>query len=151
MKPSEAVPFAIKTVEKTLRSIGYKGLAVWQGYTPRHFQTAKGGMANKFKGGQCKEGNTLDFAMHDELVDKLERATEMALNDTDGFIKLLNITKLTTPRRDAHPGDGNGHGGMDCTHFCLPGLPDDWNMLFLASLPRWLAENAARRRAEERA
>jgi hypothetical protein len=28
--------------------------------------------------------------------------------------------------------------GMDCSHFCLPGLPDDWNMLMLASLADWI-------------
>lgn len=57
-------------------------------------------------------------------------------------IKLLNITRLTMPRRDAHPGPGGEKGhGMDCTHFCLPGIPDDWNLMFLASLPEWMAEH----------
>jgi hypothetical protein len=65
-------------------------------------------------------------------------------------IKLLNITRLTMPRRDAHPGPGGSKGhGMDCTHFCLPGLPDDWNRMFLASLPGWMAENERKARKGE--
>lgn len=52
---------------------------VWQGYTPRHFQSSKGAAANKFSGGACKTGNTLDYNMDDILVKKFEDATEKAL------------------------------------------------------------------------
>lgn len=51
-------------------------------------------------------------------------------------VNLLNITTLSQLRKDGHPssyGHG-GHRGMDCSHWCLPGVPDTWNHLLYASL-----------------
>lgn len=31
---------------------------------------------------------------------------------------------------------------MDCSHFCLPGVPDVWNMIMLALMPKWMAEES---------
>ncbi|KAK6919171.1 PC-Esterase, partial [Dillenia turbinata] len=49
-------------------------------------------------------------------------------------VKYLNITKLSQYRRDAHPSmyarkqrEPEFYG--DCSHWCLPGLPDTWNRL----------------------
>ncbi|KAH9610223.1 hypothetical protein KSS87_021718, partial [Heliosperma pusillum] len=44
-------------------------------------------------------------------------------------VYLLDITTLSQLRKDAHPGSYNGIGGMDCTHWCIAGLPDTWNQL----------------------
>ncbi|KAJ8749377.1 hypothetical protein K2173_018867 [Erythroxylum novogranatense] len=55
-------------------------------------------------------------------------------------VHLLNITSLSQLRKDAHPsvyGHG-GHNDMDCTHWCLPGLPDTWNQLLYAALSQLL-------------
>ncbi|KMT01818.1 hypothetical protein BVRB_9g210100 [Beta vulgaris subsp. vulgaris] len=63
-------------------------------------------------------------------------------------VKYLNITKLSQYRNDAHPSVyGNGKwkiyttkykrflpSNADCSHWCLPGLPDTWNRLLYASL-----------------
>lgn len=52
------------------------------------------------------------------------------------LVYLLNITTLSQLRKDGHPsvfGNG-GHRGMDCTHWCLPGVPDTWNQLLYATL-----------------
>ncbi|CAO2823541.1 unnamed protein product [Amaranthus hypochondriacus] len=50
-------------------------------------------------------------------------------------IYLLDITTLSQLRKDAHPETYSGdHSGTDCSHWCLPGLPDTWNQLFYASL-----------------
>nr|POF18958.1 protein trichome birefringence-like 43 [Quercus suber] len=51
-------------------------------------------------------------------------------------LHLLNVTRLSQQRKDAHPsvyGLG-GHRGMDCSHWCLAGLPDTWNQLLYAEL-----------------
>lgn len=57
---------------------------------------------------------------------------------------LLDITLLSAMRKDAHPsiysGDltpgqrANPDHYADCSHWCLPGLPDTWNQLFYAAL-----------------
>ncbi|XP_010277751.1 PREDICTED: protein trichome birefringence-like 36 [Nelumbo nucifera] len=61
-------------------------------------------------------------------------------------VKYLNITRLSQYRRDAHPTVYTAKQGVllteeqrmkpqlyaDCSHWCLPGLPDTWNMLLYA-------------------
>ncbi|GLU10590.1 hypothetical protein SLE2022_273830 [Rubroshorea leprosula] len=49
-------------------------------------------------------------------------------------VHLLDITTLSQLRKDAHPSSYNGFEGMDCTHWCIPGLPDTWNQLLYAAL-----------------
>lgn len=51
-------------------------------------------------------------------------------------IHLLDINRLSQFRVDGHPSIyGNPrHVGMDCTHWCLPGVPDVWNHLLYATL-----------------
>ncbi|KAL6655662.1 hypothetical protein ACP70R_006488 [Stipagrostis hirtigluma subsp. patula] len=50
-------------------------------------------------------------------------------------VHLLDITFLSQQRMDAHP--SNYTGGVnadDCSHWCVPGLPTTWNVLFYAAL-----------------
>lgn len=48
---------------------------------------------------------------------------------------LLDVTLLSQLRKDAHPSAYSGdHSGNDCSHWCLPGLPDTWNQLMYAAL-----------------
>lgn len=50
-------------------------------------------------------------------------------------VYLLDITTLSQYRKDAHPIFYSGnHIGLDCSHWCLPGLPDTWNVLMNAAL-----------------
>ncbi|XP_030447540.2 protein PMR5-like [Syzygium oleosum] len=59
-------------------------------------------------------------------------------------VNLLDITMLSALRKDGHPsiysGDlspeqrANPDRSADCSHWCLPGLPDTWNQLFYTSL-----------------
>ncbi|KAL8539295.1 hypothetical protein ACS0TY_001065 [Phlomoides rotata] len=63
-------------------------------------------------------------------------------------VTLLNITQLTSPRKDAHTSiykkffegpltqdqKANGTRYADCIHWCLPGVQDVWNELLYAKL-----------------
>ncbi|KAK6154763.1 hypothetical protein DH2020_009011 [Rehmannia glutinosa] len=50
-------------------------------------------------------------------------------------VYLLDITTLSQLRKDAHPSKyGTDKSGNDCSHWCLPGLPDTWNQLLYAAL-----------------
>ncbi|PWA43402.1 PC-Esterase [Artemisia annua] len=43
---------------------------------------------------------------------------------------LLDITLLTQLRKDGHPSKyGDDGDGMDCSHWCLAGVPDTWNQI----------------------
>ncbi|CAN1806674.1 Protein trichome birefringence-like 4 [Linum perenne] len=46
----------------------------------------------------------------------------------------LNITKMTSYRRDGHPSVYHDRRFQDCSHWCLPGVPDSWNQLLYAAL-----------------
>ncbi|PWA67598.1 PC-Esterase [Artemisia annua] len=62
-------------------------------------------------------------------------------------VKLVNITQLTQYRKDGHPSIhrlfystlkakqlSNPSRYADCTHWCLPGVPDVWNELLVANI-----------------
>lgn len=55
-----------------------------------------------------------------------------ALNHS-GF-KILDITHMSEFRADAHPSTAGGRKHDDCMHWCLPGITDTWNDLFIAHL-----------------
>ncbi|XP_042480528.1 protein trichome birefringence-like 43 [Macadamia integrifolia] len=49
---------------------------------------------------------------------------------------LLDVTLLSQLRKDGHPsvyGYG-GHLDMDCSHWCLAGVPDTWNQILYAAV-----------------
>ena len=53
-------------------------------------------------------------------------------------VKYLNITKLTEYRKDAHSSiywmKKKFRPSPDCSHWCLPGVPDTWNHLLYATM-----------------
>ncbi|KAM0990077.1 hypothetical protein ACFX13_008747 [Malus domestica] len=54
-------------------------------------------------------------------------------------VQFLNITYLTEFRKDGHPSKYREPGTpvdapQDCSHWCLPGVPDTWNELIYATL-----------------
>ncbi|CAN0896708.1 Protein trichome birefringence-like 39 [Linum grandiflorum] len=48
-------------------------------------------------------------------------------------VYLLDITGMSLYRKDAHPGSYSRNGANDCSHWCLPGLPDTWNILLYSA------------------
>ncbi|XP_021273981.1 protein trichome berefringence-like 7 [Herrania umbratica] len=50
-------------------------------------------------------------------------------------ITLLHVTSMSALRRDAHVGRWSDNPTVpDCSHWCLPGVPDVWNEIFLSYL-----------------
>ncbi|KAE9448422.1 hypothetical protein C3L33_19681, partial [Rhododendron williamsianum] len=45
---------------------------------------------------------------------------------------VLDITRMSEFRADAHPSTAGGKKHDDCMHWCLPGVTDTWNDLFVA-------------------
>ena len=72
------------------------------------------------------------------------RVLDTVIRDMSGPAYLLDITMLSVLRKDGHPsiysGDlspeqrSNPARSADCSHWCLPGLPDTWNQLFYTAL-----------------
>ncbi|XP_051151813.1 protein trichome birefringence-like 41 isoform X2 [Andrographis paniculata] len=44
-------------------------------------------------------------------------------------VQLLDITNLSLLRKDGHPSIYGLGGRSDCSHWCLPGVPDTWNLI----------------------
>lgn len=74
-----------------------------------------------------------------------DQVIQAVLRGMKSPVRLLDITALSAMRKDAHPsaysGDFSpaqranpGAGSVDCSHWCLPGLPDTWNQLFYTLL-----------------
>lgn len=91
-------------------------------------------------GWKCyKQREPLGYASHPHVPEEV-----MVLK---GVIKrmrfpvyLEDITGMSALRRDGHPSvyfaqsGGSDHGSADCSHWCLPGVPDIWNEMLNAML-----------------
>lgn len=75
-----------------------------------------------FSGTRYPAGTPQEWAVVEKVISRLQKP-----------VYWLDITMLSQYRIDAHPSIYGGHG-KDCSHWCLPGLPDTWNQLLYAAL-----------------
>ncbi|KAK6918078.1 PC-Esterase [Dillenia turbinata] len=117
-----------------------KKLVFYRGFSSAHF---RGGDWDS--GGSCNgetepvlNGSILDnYPLKMKIVEEVIREMQVP-------VFLLNVTRLTNFRKDGHPSvyrkpvanDGRkvSTKRQDCSHWCLPGVPDAWNELIYASL-----------------
>ncbi|XP_058221420.1 protein trichome birefringence-like 41 [Rhododendron vialii] len=99
----------------------------FQGISPNHYN---GSDWNEPKANTCQgettpvQGSTY-HGQYPPAVDVVKRA----LSKIENPVTLLDITTLSLLRKDGHPsiyGMG-GATGLDCTHWCIAGVPDAWN------------------------
>ncbi|KAL2547147.1 Protein trichome birefringence-like 2 [Forsythia ovata] len=122
---------------------GSKTQVIFRGYSVTHF---RGGPWNS--GGQChKETEPIFNQTHLAKYPSKMRALEHVLQSMQTPVIYLNISRLTDYRKDGHPSVyrpdyqttqqqiANVHA-QDCSHWCLPGVPDTWNELLYVSLLR---------------
>lgn len=143
LKVLDAYTRALKTwarwVDKNID--GSRTQVIFRGYSVTHF---RGGQWNS--GGQChKETEPILNNTHLAKYPSKMRALEYVLKDMKTPIVYLNISRLTDYRKDAHPSIYRMEyktveeqiaavHSQDCSHWCLPGVPDTWNELIYASL-----------------
>nr|CAD1842919.1 unnamed protein product [Ananas comosus var. bracteatus] len=116
---------------------------VFRGYSLTHF---RGGQWNS--GGQChKETEPIFNQSYLVHYPSKMRALEQILKQMKTPVIYLNISRLTDYRKDGHPSIYRmkyntvqdliwAEKSQDCSHWCLPGVPDSWNELLYASLLR---------------
>ncbi|OIV94579.1 hypothetical protein TanjilG_25641 [Lupinus angustifolius] len=106
--------------------------------SPRHFE---GGDWDQ--GGSCQRHQPLLTEEVEELFSVKNNGTNVEVRlvnehlykalEGSGFI-ILDVTHLSEFRADAHPGKAGGKRHDDCMHWCLPGITDTWNDLFIEHL-----------------
>lgn len=108
--------------------------------SPRHFE---GGDWDQ--GGSCPRLNPLSSPEVEHLFSVENNGTNVevrlvnqhlykALNRS--IFNVLDITRMSEYRADAHPSTAGGKKHNDCMHWCLPGITDTWNDLFIAQLDK---------------
>lgn len=127
----------------------YKGMTTWarwvnrnvnpsktkvffQGISPIHYEGKDWGAPSKscahetepFFGMKYPAGMPMSAVVVNKVLSRIKVPTY-----------LLDITLLSQYRKDAHPTVySGGRNSLDCSHWCLPGLPDTWNQLFYSAL-----------------
>jgi len=118
----------------------------FRGISPMHFSSEQwhksGTHKCNFETDPIFEESVVEpFPVMLQVVDKVLRRMKFP-------VSLLNITRLSDFRKDAHPSvytlrrnkkltqeqRNNPDQYGDCSHWCLPGLPDIWNELLYGSL-----------------
>ncbi|XP_042515125.1 protein trichome birefringence-like [Macadamia integrifolia] len=118
-----------------------KTLVFFRGYSASHFS---GGQWNS--GGQCDhETEPIKNETYLSTYPVKMTVLESVLKGMRTPVSYLNITRMTDYRKDAHPSiyrkqnltDEERRSPLryqDCSHWCLPGVPDSWNELLYAQL-----------------
>ncbi|KAM1006724.1 hypothetical protein FF1_003386 [Malus domestica] len=106
--------------------------------SPRHFE---GGDWDQ--GGSCNRLKPLSVEQVEELFSVKNNGTNVEARLVNQHLykalkgssfQILDITHMSEFRADAHPSTAGGKKHDDCMHWCLPGLTDTWNDLFIEQL-----------------
>ncbi|XP_016480403.1 protein trichome birefringence-like 6 [Nicotiana tabacum] len=128
-----------------------KALTTWASWVDRHVNPTKtqvffrssapshfsGGQWNT--GGHCREASQpLPETYNGEYPEK-NMLVEQIIGKMKTPVTFLNITGLSDYRVDAHPSiygrkPGSCSRVQDCSHWCLPGVPDTWNEILYTHL-----------------
>ncbi|CAN1235940.1 Protein trichome birefringence-like 10 [Linum perenne] len=144
MSVEEAYRRSIQTVMEWIhRKVNMNKTQVFfRTYAPVHF---RGG--DWRTGGTCHLEKLPDLTATADSSDYrfnvlLDVLSEQGLNESTRAMNVLNVTHLASKRKDGHaslyylePGVGPAPiHRQDCSHWCLPGVPDSWNELLYAIL-----------------
>ncbi|XP_052194362.1 protein trichome birefringence-like 41 [Diospyros lotus] len=104
----------------------------FQGISPSHYDGTEWGEAGVSNCG--KEIEPVKGSSYPSGLPAAAVVLKQVLSLVSKPVHLLDITILSQLRKDAHPSIYHGFKGMDCTHWCIAGLPDTWNQLLFAAL-----------------
>ncbi|KAL7084432.1 hypothetical protein ACP275_14G223000 [Erythranthe tilingii] len=116
----------------------------FRGYSFSHF--SKGEWDS---GGRCDSREPIkdakDLLSIEELSPPIPQMLDKSMEKVNSPVFYLNVTRMTNYRSDAHPSVYRKPNAtvqekrlfethQDCSHWCLPGVPDTWNQLLFAQL-----------------
>ncbi|PIN04669.1 hypothetical protein CDL12_22794 [Handroanthus impetiginosus] len=132
----EAYEKALRTWTKWIeQNVDAKKVKIFfQGVSPDHWDASEWGKpgAQRCMG----QRQPLDLPVAGRRTNRADNILKRVLEGISKPVELLDIHRLSEYRVDGHPSVyGNPRKiGMDCTHWCLPGVPDTWNQLLYAAL-----------------
>ncbi|GLU18023.1 hypothetical protein SLE2022_343460 [Rubroshorea leprosula] len=105
-----------------------KTTVFFQGASPTHYN---GSMWNEPKADKCI-GQTQPVlgTIYPGGIPPELGVQKKVLSTVSNLVKVFDTTYMSLFRKDGHPSKynpGGNTGGVDCLHWCLPGLPDTWN------------------------
>ncbi|KAL8057406.1 hypothetical protein ABFX02_04G181400 [Erythranthe guttata] len=118
----------------------------FQGISPTHYNPSEwnAGSVSTAKSCYGETMPTTGSTGYPGIYPDQMKVVQVVLSSMNKPPFLLDITLLSAMRKDAHPsiysGDltaeqrANPDHSADCSHWCLPGLPDTWNQLFYTAL-----------------
>ncbi|KAL9236215.1 hypothetical protein vseg_010915 [Gypsophila vaccaria] len=110
----------------------------FRSYSPVHFRNG-----TWYTGGTCRESMSPETnktkLQADPLFNQYISEVVKEMGASDMKVNFLNITYLSEFRSDGHPSIHREPIPSqpvveDCSHWCLPGIPDTWNELLYAHL-----------------
>ncbi|XP_012084027.1 protein trichome birefringence-like 4 [Jatropha curcas] len=109
----------------------------FRGYSASHFRKGQWNSGGHCDGEKQPITNGSDLAPYPWMMSILESV----ISEMKTPVFYLNITKMTDYRKDGHPSiyrqpetKRTKEIIQDCSHWCLPGVPDSWNELLYATL-----------------
>ncbi|GAA0153422.1 hypothetical protein LIER_11665 [Lithospermum erythrorhizon] len=130
-----ALKHMITFVEERMRR---SSILFFRTQSPRHFE---GG--DWYQGGSCQRSQPLSPLEVEQFFSVSNNGTNVEARLVNQHLEkvlrgsrfqLLDITAMSEFRADAHPCRAGGKKHDDCMHWCLPGITDTWNDLFIAHL-----------------
>ncbi|KAI3731799.1 hypothetical protein L1987_62988 [Smallanthus sonchifolius] len=89
----------------------------FQGISPSHYNGLDWNARGVTNCG--KETLPVNGSMYSGGIQQVQKVVEQLLSGVGKPVSLLNITRLSQLRKDAHPSSFNAFKGMDCTHWCV--------------------------------
>nr|XP_043635050.1 protein trichome birefringence-like 8 [Erigeron canadensis] len=110
----------------------------FRSYSPVHYRDGEwntGGHCDRSMAPELDYKNPETEPLNNQIIMNVVKQMEIGKQK----VQFLNITYLTAMRNDGHPSRYREPGTpqsapQDCSHWCLPGIPDTWNELLYAQL-----------------
>ncbi|KAK4592143.1 hypothetical protein RGQ29_016586 [Quercus rubra] len=109
-----------------------KTKVLYRGISPTHYDVTGWGRPGVINCG--KETTPINGSTYPTGLPPASYIVKDVLSTIKKPVQLFDITTLSQLRKDAHPAAYNVFKGMDCTHWCVAGLPDTWNQLLYIAL-----------------
>ncbi|CAO2827805.1 unnamed protein product [Amaranthus hypochondriacus] len=113
-------------------------IRIFRTQSPRHFEGGdwdQGGFCPRLKPLVSQEVEGLFSVKNNKTNVETRLVNDHLYKALKGSsFHVLNITHMSEFRADAHPSNVGEKKHDDCMHWCLPGITDTWNDLFVAYL-----------------